>query len=108
MNITLYTFLVIMGSGLVTWLPRIIPFLVVRNIRLPDRLLLFLAYVPVCILTALYVQSLLVQQAGQFPGLNRDYCLASLPTVMTAILTKNLLWVVIVGMFAMAAIRYFT
>lgn len=106
MEITGYSFLIIFGCGLVTWLPRIVPFVLVRKLPLPDIVLRFLSYVPTCILTALFVQNLLVYREGQFPQLHYEYCYASLPTIITAIFTKNLMWIVVVGMISMALIRF--
>lgn len=42
-----------------------------------------------------------------FPGINIENLLASLPTILTAILTKNLMWIVIIGIISMAMIRLF-
>lgn len=63
-------------------------------------------YVPLCILTALFVQSLLITRTNDFPTVNIENLLASLPTILTAILTKNLMWIVIVGIISMALIRF--
>lgn len=107
MQISIYSLLVILGCGLVTWLPRIIPFLMVRKMRIPQIILDFLSYVPLCILTALLVQSLMIYQPDRWPTLHYQYALAIIPTVISAIVTKNLMWIVIVGMVAMALIRLF-
>lgn len=56
-------------------------------------------------LTGLLVQSILIHREAQWPMLHYPYLIASLPTIITAVLTKNLLWVVVVGMLAMAAVR---
>ena len=102
-----YSFLIILGSGIVTWLPRIIPFLLVRKLQLPDVVIRFLSYVPICILTALFVQNLFAVKQGEFPCFNLEYCIAAVPTIIVAILTRNLMWIVIAGMSSMALIRYF-
>ncbi|MDF7670090.1 AzlD domain-containing protein [Orbaceae bacterium ESL0721] len=104
---TLYSFLVILGCAIVTWLPRILPFLLVRKLQLPDIVVRFLSYVPICILTALFVQNLFVVKEGEFPDFNIGYCLAAIPTTLVAIFTKNLMWIVIVGIISMAIIRNF-
>lgn len=59
----------IIGCALVTMIPRIIPFLVVRNITLPESVLKWLSYVPVCVLTALVVKDCMLQ-SQDFLGLN--------------------------------------
>lgn len=107
MEITLYSLLIILGCGIVTWLPRVLPFILVRKLPIPDIVLRFLSYVPLCILTALFVQNLLTVREGQFPTVNYEYFFASIPTVLAAIITKNLMWVVIIGIIAMSLVRYF-
>ncbi|WP_276832731.1 AzlD domain-containing protein, partial [Frischella perrara] len=57
--------------------------------------------------TALFVENLFIVKQGEFPSFNFEYCLAALPTIIVAILTRNLMWVVIAGMSSMALIRYF-
>lgn len=104
---TTYSLLIILGCGLVTWLPRVIPFLLVRKVQLPEIVIRFLSYVPLCILTALFVQNLFIVKKGEFPDFNIEYFLAAIPTTLIAILTKNLMWIVVVGMCSMAVIRYF-
>ena len=105
MQISIYSLLVILGCGLVTWLPRVIPFLLVRKVHIPQIITDFLSYIPLCILTALLVQSLTLYQKDTWPIMHTEYILASIPTIVSAIITRNLMWVVIVGMAAMALIR---
>lgn len=105
MTIHEYTLLTILGCALVTLIPRILPFLLVRKMKLPEFLLRYLSYVPLAILTALFVQSLLQKEAGQFPSIKLLPFLASLPTILTAILTKSLIAIVIIGVLSMALLR---
>lgn len=67
MQISIYSLLVILGCGLVTWLPRVIPFLLVRKVHIPQIITDFLSYIPLCILTALLVQSLTLYQKDTWP-----------------------------------------
>ncbi len=105
MQISIYSLLVILGCGLVTWLPRVIPFLLVRKVHIPQIITDFLSYIPLCILTALLVQSLTLYQKDTWPVMHTEYILAAIPTIISAIITRNLMWDVIVGMAAMALIR---
>lgn len=105
---TFYSLFVILGCGIVTWLPRILPFVLVRKLQLPNMVIRFLSYVPICILTALFVQNLFIAKEGALPELHIGYALATIPTVIITILTKNLMWIVIAGIVSMALIRYFT
>ncbi len=59
MTTTLAMVLIILGCAVVTWLPRVIPFMLVRSVQLPDVVLRWLTYIPVCILSALVIESLI-------------------------------------------------
>lgn len=106
MTTTLTMVLVILGCALVTWIPRIIPFMLVRNVKLPDIVLRWLAYIPVCILTALVFESLLNAEGDivTFHWLN---VIAFIPTLLIAIFTKSLSKTVLVGVVTMAILRNF-
>lgn len=107
MTLSSYSLLIIFFCGLVTWLPRVIPFMLIRKLQLPDIVIRFLSYVPICILTALCVQSLLIAHENAFPHLHMEYIFASLITILVAVFTRNLMWVVLLGMIVMSLIRLF-
>lgn len=98
--------LTIFGTGLVTWLSRVLPFAVLKKVRLPQGVIDYLSFVPIVIMSALWFDNLFNQHLGQLPTVNIDYLLATLPAVVTAVMTKSLLAVVLVGMGALALIRY--
>jgi len=100
-----YSLLVIAGCALVTWLSRILPFVLLKKTNLPKPVLDYLSFVPIVIMSALWFSSLFVQHLGQLPGLNVNNFLASVPTVLAAIISKNLLIVVIVGIISLALIQ---
>ncbi|RRK11665.1 AzlD domain-containing protein [Lactiplantibacillus garii] len=100
-----YIFVTILLCGLVTWLSRVIPFAVIKNVTVPRWLISFLSFVPVAIMTAIFVESLLTYHAGHWPGVNLPNVYASLPAILAGILTKSLLAVVITGVVAMAVLR---
>lgn len=103
----MYTFLAILASAVATVGPRVLPFLFVKKINLPSSVLSYLSYVPLAILTALFVQSLLKSDPGHFPTIQLLPFLASLPAIITAILTKSLVAIVIVGVVSMVLLRLF-
>ncbi|MCI1986358.1 MAG: AzlD domain-containing protein [Lactobacillus sp.] len=100
-----HVFLTILLCGLATWLIRVVPFALVKAAKLPQWLLQFLSFVPVAILAAIFVESLLVYRPGQWPSVNVGNLLASLPAILAAIISKSLLLVVVVGIASMAVIR---
>ncbi|WP_146551464.1 AzlD domain-containing protein [Rummeliibacillus sp. SL167] len=97
---------IIVGCALVTWLPRIVPFIFVRNVKLPEVVLKWLSFIPICILSALVVENLL-DTNGSFVTLDWPVFAAFIPTVIVAIWTKSLSTTVIVGVISMAVIRFF-
>lgn len=104
MTTTLTMVLIILGCAIVTWLPRVIPFILVRNIELPDIVMRWLKYIPICILSALVFDSLL-NDKGNYVSLNWENVFAFIPTVIVACITKSLSKTVIAGVFTMAIIR---
>ncbi|MBM7607939.1 branched-subunit amino acid transport protein [Lysinibacillus composti] len=107
MTTTVAMVLIILGCALVTWLPRIFPFMLVRNVKLPNIVLRWLAYIPVCILSALVIESL-INSEGKFVTLNWVNVCAFIPTLLVAIKTKSLSITVVIGVVTMAIIRNFT
>ena len=106
MTTTVAMVVLIIGCALVTWIPRILPFVLVKNMKLPDVLLRWLAYIPVCILSALVIEGFFVQEQS-IVTLNWLNIVAFIPTLLVALLTKSLSKTVIVGVLTMAAVRYF-
>ena len=98
--------LLILGCALVTWVPRILPFVIVKNLKMPDILLRWLAYIPVCILSALVIEGLFEKQA-HIVTIQWMNVMALIPTLVVAVLTKSLSKTVVVGVITMAIMRYF-
>ncbi|MFD2617214.1 AzlD domain-containing protein [Terrilactibacillus laevilacticus] len=97
---------IILGGMLVTSIPRILPFMIIRKLNLPEPVLKWLGYVPICILTALIVESTLKVPSHGITSINLTVILAIIPTCMIAIWRKSLLLTVIVGIITMAIIRF--
>jgi len=98
--------MVILGCALVTIIPRVVPFLVVRNTNLPESVLKWLSYVPVCILTALVVENFIIQTDHSLK-INWPVIIVIIPTLLVAIRTKSLSITVISGVVLMAVLRLF-
>ncbi|MBD8025375.1 AzlD domain-containing protein [Ureibacillus sp. Re31] len=106
MTTSLSMLLLMIGCAIVTWLPRVIPFMLVRNVKLPDVILKWLSYIPICILSALVLESLFHSEDNMVT-LDWLNVLAFIPTLIVAIYTKSLFKTVIVGVLTMALIRFF-
>lgn len=106
MSIQLSILLIIVGCALVTVIPRIIPFIVIRKVELPDKLVRWLSYIPICIFTALIVDSVIIQDSSSLLSIDWTVVIAILPTLLVAVWTRSLSWTVIVGIISMAVIRF--
>lgn len=106
MKVNLMVFLVILGSAIVTFIPRVLPFIVVRKFELPNVVTKWLSFIPVCIFTALIVDGIIIQE-GSLLSIEWNMLIATIPTLIIAVWTKSLSLTVIVGIVCMAAVRYF-
>lgn len=98
--------LTIIGCGIVTWLPRVIPFIFSKKMVFSTRTKKFMSYIPMCILTALFAQTLFVSKNSEMTGINTENLLASIPTIIIGFWTKSLIWTVVTGIVTMGLIRY--
>ena len=97
--------LTIICCGIVAILSRVLPFVLLKYVHLSDRLVEFLDFVPIVIMTTLWFSNLFTPHLGNLPILNLEYLWASLPTFLAAIVTKNLLLIVLVGIISLAILR---
>ena len=88
-----------------TWLSRVLQFVLLKKFDLPKPIIEYLSFVPIVIMSALWFDSLFIQKIGEFPQINYENLLASLPTVLSAIISKSLLVIVVVGIISLAIIR---
>lgn len=86
-----FIILTILLCGLVTWLSRVVPFVLLKKFHLPNSVVEYLSFVPVVIMAALWFENLL----------------ASIPTVLAAVVSKSLMVVVVVGIISLAIVRFF-
>lgn len=101
-----YVLVAILLSALVTWVPRILPFLLVKYRGLPEVVIRFLKYLPISIIFALVLSSLVDGKPGSLPSLRWIDLLAALPTTYIAFRYKNLLGTVIFGIVFVAFLRF--
>ncbi|MFC4306682.1 AzlD domain-containing protein [Cohnella boryungensis] len=104
MNVQLSTLVIILCCAVVTAIPRIIPFMVIRNVKLPRVVGKWLSFIPVCIFTALIADSFMVQNQSVL-SFDWKALVAIIPTLIVALWTKNLAVTVIVGIVGMATVR---
>ncbi|MHA7098188.1 AzlD domain-containing protein [Priestia aryabhattai] len=98
--------LIIIGTAIVTFIPRVLPLMVLSRMQLPKGVILWLKHVPVAVMAALVAQELFLSDDKFSLISNKLELLASLPTLAIAILTRSLLGTVLVGIISMMALRY--
>ncbi|AUA18197.1 AzlD domain-containing protein [Streptococcus suis] len=97
--------LIILAAALVTWLPRVLPFVLTQNKSLPPKLVKFLSFLPITIIFALTLSSIMDEKVGSLPSLLPVESLALIPTFLVVLRTKNILLAVVVGVLTTAALR---
>ncbi|HFI0107145.1 TPA: AzlD domain-containing protein [Streptococcus suis] len=97
--------LIILAAALVTWVPRVLPFVLTQNKSLPPKLVKFLSFLPITIIFALTLSSIMDEEMGSLPSLLPVESLALLPTFLVVLRTKNILLAVVVGVLTTAALR---
>lgn len=98
--------LTIVGMAVVTYVPRVLPVLMLAARSLPSLVRDWLRYVPVAVLAAMLAVSLTVRDGRVDLDANNLFLWAALPTFLTAWKTRSLSGSVIVGMAVVAAARY--
>ena len=106
MRVNSWIFLVILTSAVVTWIPRILPFVLVKYRGLPDLVLRFLKYLPIAIIFALILSSLVEGKVGQLPQVRWVDLVATIPTTIVAFRYKNLMGTVLFGIVLVALLRW--
>ncbi|HLN60486.1 MAG TPA: AzlD domain-containing protein [Symbiobacteriaceae bacterium] len=94
------------GMALVTYLPRMLPLVVLSRFQLPPLLLRWLSFVPVSVLAALLAKELLVADGDLvLVSAQHPHLLAAIPAFVVAIWSRSLMGTVVAGMATMALLR---
>jgi branched-subunit amino acid transport protein len=90
--------IVLLGMGLVTFVPRWLPLYFLSNRQLPGRLVRWLDLIPVAILSALLAPELITNGTPRHLALWRPELLVAVPTFLFALKSRSLGGTVVVGM----------
>ncbi|MCZ8522172.1 MULTISPECIES: AzlD domain-containing protein [Paenibacillus] len=105
MDIRVEMLWIILGTSLVTVLPRVLPLMVLSRFELPPKMLRFLNQVPVAVMSALLAQEIFLENGRMVPIAENVELLAALPTFLVAVLTRSLLGTVVAGVATMALLQ---
>lgn len=95
-----------MGMAVVTYIPRFLPSVLLSSRPLPPRVIAWLRNVPVSVLSAMLLPSLLIRDERLELGLDNVFVWAAIPTLIVAWKTRSLFGSVLTGMLAVALWRY--
>jgi len=105
MEVSWTILIIIIGCALVTFVPRVLPLMILSQLELPTWLIRWLKNVPVAVMAALLAQELLLSN-NQFSIMDNGLkILAAIPAFIIAILTKSLLGTVMAGVITMMIFR---
>ncbi|AJS58793.1 AzlD domain-containing protein [Paenibacillus sp. IHBB 10380] len=98
--------IIILGSALVTFIPRVLPLVVLSRMQLPNGLIRWLQHIPVAVMSALIAQELFIADGHFSLVVTRLEWLAAIPTFAVALMTRSLLGTVLVGLVCMMFLRW--
>ena len=87
--------------SLVTYLPRVLPVVILSRMDLPDWFVRWLRYIPVAVLSALLAPSVLMQNGKIAFTLQNKALLTSIPCILIAVKSRNLFLTVSSGIAVM-------
>jgi len=88
---------IFLGMWFVTYIPRLLPLLALSQVRLPDRLMSWLSYLPAAILSSLIFPGALVRGGAIDPGIGNPSLWALAASFVVAFRTRNLILTMVVG-----------
>ncbi|WP_445194345.1 AzlD domain-containing protein [Staphylococcus xylosus] len=107
MTTTIHMLTIIVLCGVVTWLTRIIPFILITKIKLSERVIKWLSFIPITLFTALIIDGLIEQQEGVMGyTINVSFLITMLPTIVIAVLSRSLTITILSGIIIMAVLRW--
>ena len=98
-------FLTIIGMGVVTFVPRLLPVLLLSSKTLPESITRWLGYIPVAVLSAMLVPAIFVKEESIAISGDNLFLWVSIPTFIVAAKTKSLFATVMAGMLMVAGFR---
>ncbi|MFN2340383.1 MAG: AzlD domain-containing protein [Halanaerobium sp.] len=90
--------LMVSGMVIVTFIPRFLPLVLLGNKELPEKVVLWLSFIPAAVLAALLAPSILLKNGSLYLSLENTALIAFFPTLLAAYKTKNIFYTVSGGL----------
>lgn len=97
--------LIILGAALVTFLPRVVPLMILSRFELPEWGMRWLNYVPISVMAALIGQEIFMNDGKISSLFDNVELYAAIPTFWIAIKTRSLLGTVLAGIISIMLIQ---
>ncbi len=98
--------LIILGTMVVTYIPRMLPLVLLSKVELPKRVEKFLDYIPIAILGSILFTSLIYKEEQIDISLNNEFLIAGIITIILAKFIKRVDVIVIFGILITIVIRF--
>ncbi|WHY87199.1 AzlD domain-containing protein [Neobacillus novalis] len=98
--------LIILGTALVTFIPRVLPLMVLSRFELPEWATRWLSFIPISVMAALVGQEIFMADGKLALSTGNVEILAAIPTFLVAIKTRSLLATVLSGIISLMVLRY--
>lgn len=95
----------ILGIGLVNYLPRAVPLLFLSRVKIPEDFILWLGFVPAAAMAALVAPDIFLVQKKLNLTWHNLFLLAAIPSFIVALKTKSLGLTLIAGMVSLALLQ---
>ena len=95
-------FLTLLGMMAVTYLPRALPVLALARRSLPEPVIRWLGFIPVAVLSAMLLPSLIVTEKGLDFSAQNIFLWAAIPTFLICWKTKSFVGAIVTGMGCVA------
>jgi branched-subunit amino acid transport protein len=97
--------LTMIGVGVLTFLTRLSFIALLERWRTPPLVQRALRFVPVSVLTAIFVPDLLIQDQTLNISLTNERLIAGMIAILVAWRTKNVVWTILAGMIAFWVVK---
>ncbi len=92
--------MMISAMSVLTFTPRYLPFVIAGKVKIPTMLERALTFVPIAVLSSIITQSSLFSEGEMALNLANHHLIAAMAAFVSALISKRLFLIVIVGLIA--------
>ena len=100
-------FIILICAMIVTYIPRMLPLVLLSKSKLPKKVEEFLDYIPIAILGSILFSTLIYRNETIDFSINNEYMIAGIITIIIAKFVKRVDVIVISGIIITIVLRFF-